>query len=639
MPPKKEKKKGKKAKADAGDKKKKSSKAEKPKKGAKAAADKPAKASTKASTKDSPSPSSTPAPQPASSLPSSTQICENCKSQPAVVYCVQCDLALCGQCNGSAHFLSTTQSHERVHPSLTLSYRSQGNCPIHPGNKIEWYCQSCEQPCCSACRGLLSALANTAVTQSLAGAFIQSNPMMQQASLISPHAGENHICISLTEAYQQRHSQLSELVFSHVSPLRDRLTRQKMTMEQKLVELHNNRQKLDDEARAYYEGIKQRLKQAEGPKQAILQHGIREVKDDLSQIDQVYQQISTGPLYQSPTTNLSITQASSILGRDTLNLSGFQALSPANDGIITTPLLPPQSPQINVVSQIIFLKNYSSLKATVESMIRKKVEFDTGSAFEKADQVDIDDFPTELADLQDTISQTEEMQKKMNLSQLLDRAEIHQKSSGRITPGLSSQSKTDPFGRSRSGSAGRGRGSSIGQKVSEEELSSELKQWKDLAEHQNLLLAQLRMSCKYCGIVLSPQSVNDSCPGVYDRESFINQDQKTRSRASSANPRTRSVSASSRLPRTSSPPRVLSPYSRVRSQSHHRRSPASQASRGSGRSYDASSQNSSYLSSESRMTDQSGTYDDSSYESYNSDDSSYLGPRRHHCFVPLSLSE
>jgi hypothetical protein len=96
--------------------------------------------------------------------------------------------------------------------------------------------------------------------------------------LSAAHSGEGHLCVPIADAYSQRHGRLSDCVYTQLVPLKDQLVRKVQQVEEKLIVFHNARQRVDDETRASYEGIRQRLKSVAAPKSALLQSFIRDAK-------------------------------------------------------------------------------------------------------------------------------------------------------------------------------------------------------------------------------------------------------------------------------------------------------------------------------------------------------------------------
>ncbi|KAA6396797.1 MAG: hypothetical protein EZS28_007680 [Streblomastix strix] len=136
------------------------------------------------------------------------------------------------------------------------------------------------------------------------------------------------------------------------------------------------------------------------------------------------------------------------------------------------------------IDQIYFLRHYSETRDTVDLLKQRKLEVESGSAFVEASQISVDDFPNEVQYLQTLVDRDPEAQKEL---------------------GNSNSSY-----------------SYISQRA-EEELTDELKRWRDLADYQASLLAQLRMTCTECGCVLSASSVNEKCPGsdIRNNQSLI----------------------------------------------------------------------------------------------------------------------
>ncbi|KAH7822069.1 uncharacterized protein MONOS_2890 [Monocercomonoides exilis] len=466
-------------------------------------------------------------------------------------------MMFCEQCNSSAHFIQATLLHERVKPEQSVIYRTQSNCLIHPGQRIEFYCQTCEEVCCAVCCGAKSATQMqpppySSVTQSTQitpqQSVISSNSTLQ-FPLSAPHVGDGHLCISITDAYHQRHTQLSSVAATSLAGLRETLGETERRLEDKLIDIHSTKQKVDDETRAFFEGIRQRLKNATGTKQAVLQHSIRMARDDLAMIDNLMRVLSTQPSFSTLSQNSSAITAPqtssvgslstvsglsqsiappSLLTTSTSTKSFLSSISPYGSMIVPSPVI--QAPTTNpvgaaIIDQIFFLRNYPSTKATVEHLLQRKAAIESGNAFAEADSIDGSDIPDEIRGIQDAMGATYSSRRESVLEEHIQRRrdERRRESEGRSSPSRASSAfpkyeRSSPFSTpvpssSQSVHSAMPLPTSSTSTKTIADLSQQITQWKEIADHQLLLLSQLRMRCAYCGITLSPSTVNEGCPG------------------------------------------------------------------------------------------------------------------------------
>ena len=77
--------------------------------------------------------------------------CDLCHSKDADVYCSNCKVKLCHECDESSHkYNPVLQSHERL--PIKDAITSMEFCPFHPKNRVEHYCLECGLPVCFECK-------------------------------------------------------------------------------------------------------------------------------------------------------------------------------------------------------------------------------------------------------------------------------------------------------------------------------------------------------------------------------------------------------------------------------------------------------------------------------------------------------
>ncbi|KAA6358171.1 MAG: hypothetical protein EZS28_046302, partial [Streblomastix strix] len=130
-----------------------------------------------------------------------------------------------------------------------------------------------------------------------------------------------------------------------------------------------NKQSIDNETKAYFEAIRQRLKTVVGPKTAVLQHSIQEAK------------IAVASGYALPMQ---------------IQMQGPSAAA--------------------TIDQIYFLRHYTETRDTVDLLKQRKLEVESGSAFVEASQISVDDFPNEVQYLQTLVDRDPEAQKELGFN-------------------------------------------------------------------------------------------------------------------------------------------------------------------------------------------------------------------------------
>ena len=106
------------------------------------------------------------------------QKCEGCYNGDAICYCEECNKLYCNICDEQVHIIPALSNHIRV--SFNDIYKQKKLC-YHHQNIFEFYCESCNEPICSECQ------------------------------IIGPHNTNLHRIISINEAFNKKHLQLSNL--------------------------------------------------------------------------------------------------------------------------------------------------------------------------------------------------------------------------------------------------------------------------------------------------------------------------------------------------------------------------------------------------------------------------------------------
>ena len=77
--------------------------------------------------------------------------CDLCHDREATVYCANCKVKLCDECDENSHkYNPVLQSHERI--PMKEAITSMECCPFHPKNRVEHFCLECGLPVCFECK-------------------------------------------------------------------------------------------------------------------------------------------------------------------------------------------------------------------------------------------------------------------------------------------------------------------------------------------------------------------------------------------------------------------------------------------------------------------------------------------------------
>ncbi|ELU03834.1 hypothetical protein CAPTEDRAFT_40248, partial [Capitella teleta] len=70
----------------------------------------------------------------------------------ATVLCVECKIALCGNCSEAHNDAKVTESHTLLPLSQQHGCLSREHyCRVHRGETVKYYCETCNSPICLPC--------------------------------------------------------------------------------------------------------------------------------------------------------------------------------------------------------------------------------------------------------------------------------------------------------------------------------------------------------------------------------------------------------------------------------------------------------------------------------------------------------
>ncbi len=129
---------------------------------------------------------------------------------------------------------------------------------VHHNQPLKFYCEACEEPTCEDCHTL------------------------------GPHNTELHRVSSLQEAFNARYSYLSGGTYKTLLEKRDKLLAQLDKVDYRIGEIRSVSSIIERDVKTEYAGMLERLKSAEGVKQAVLQHDMAEIQKDIERIDSIF---------------------------------------------------------------------------------------------------------------------------------------------------------------------------------------------------------------------------------------------------------------------------------------------------------------------------------------------------------------
>lgn len=106
-------------------------------------------------------------------------------------------------------------------------------------------------------------------------------------TVMGPHNTQLHRISNVDEAFRYRFETLNKTIHDSLVPKRAQLIGQIVRVDHRLEEIKAVRQVIERDIRNEYAGIMERLKSAEGVKNAVLQHDLSEVQKDITRVDEI----------------------------------------------------------------------------------------------------------------------------------------------------------------------------------------------------------------------------------------------------------------------------------------------------------------------------------------------------------------
>lgn len=112
-------------------------------------------------------------------------------------------------------------------------------------------------------------------------------PVCDQCTIVGPHNTQMHKISNLMDAYNSRVAKLSHIINGNLIKKRDELVSRINGIEARIEELKHRQEKIERDIRTECGYIMERLKNAEGSKQALLNHEMHVVQEELEHMQEI----------------------------------------------------------------------------------------------------------------------------------------------------------------------------------------------------------------------------------------------------------------------------------------------------------------------------------------------------------------
>jgi len=181
------------------------------------------------------------------------QKCEGCYDKDAICYCEECNKLFCNNCDQLVHKIHAFSNH--IHVSFNDIYKQKKLC-YHHQNIFEFYCESCNEPICSECQK------------------------------IGPHNTNLHRIISINEAFNKKHLQLSNLKPQLLNKLNE-LNYFNTVINDLIKKISNSKKDLERNIRKQFTFLSEKIKDIEGKKNAVLSFEINQLQTQSNSIQDI----------------------------------------------------------------------------------------------------------------------------------------------------------------------------------------------------------------------------------------------------------------------------------------------------------------------------------------------------------------
>lgn len=193
--------------------------------------------------------------------------CDGCYVQDGIVYCTNCEKIYCKLCEDQIHIIPRMRSHNRI--PVDMMYNLKKLCFNH-GNKLNLYCETCEEPICSDCFNL------------------------------GPHNTRLHRVVTTSESFKRKYNELKMIVKTNLKRRYDLYLDQIQFLDFNIEEIKNNKSILEKNIQQEYLTMSDKLKVQEGKKMSVLNYESSLIQKEINKIHDACNFVSENTMQNSP---------------------------------------------------------------------------------------------------------------------------------------------------------------------------------------------------------------------------------------------------------------------------------------------------------------------------------------------------
>jgi hypothetical protein len=193
--------------------------------------------------------------------------CDGCFIQEGVVYCTNCEKIYCKMCEDQIHIIPRMKTHSRI--AVELMHNLKKLCYNH-SNKLNLYCETCEEPICSDCFNL------------------------------GPHNTRLHRVVNIVESFRKKFNVLKMVVKNSLKKRYDLYLDQLQFLDFNIEEIKSNKHILEKNIQQEYLTMIDKLKVQEGKKMAVLNYESSLIQKEINKIHDICNFISDNTMVNSP---------------------------------------------------------------------------------------------------------------------------------------------------------------------------------------------------------------------------------------------------------------------------------------------------------------------------------------------------
>ena len=193
--------------------------------------------------------------------------CDGCFVQEGIVYCTNCEKTYCKMCEDQIHIVPRMKSHSRI--PVNMMYNLKKLCYNH-GNKLNLYCETCEEPICHDCFNL------------------------------GPHNSRLHRVVNTIDSFRKKFNLLKQVVKTSLKKRYDLYLDQLQFLDFNIEEIKSNKNILERNIQQEYLTMIDRLRAQEGKKMAILNYDSSLIQREINKIHDLCNFVSDNSMQNSP---------------------------------------------------------------------------------------------------------------------------------------------------------------------------------------------------------------------------------------------------------------------------------------------------------------------------------------------------